>query len=183
MAAKAKSIRQTDYIVCKVRFTTEGVMLDFKPRYKKKGDKHHHDKKAYEALIATRRPASAGAAAGAKAKVTNGKFNRKQHKCLVSKDRPTRFAFYVDTRTTWRFVKKGIDGKTLADKARFSGQTVSPSGKVVEATFNPEKKTKNYGYELWLQADVVGPGETGDNRPSVTIIVDPIVGGTGGIPP
>lgn len=186
MAAKAKkkTVTKTDYVACRVQLTAQGVKLEFDPPYLQSGDKHHYSKQGYEGLVAGKRGANPAPAGGQPSSVPNGRFDRDQHKHTLSYDRPTRLAFYLDAGTTWRFVGKGVQGKSAADKKRFTGQTISVNGRVAEVTFKAPKKKKNYGYELWLQADVVGVNQANQGeRPSVTVIIDPIVGGTGGIPP
>jgi hypothetical protein len=176
MSIKADSA--TDYLTCEVQFNAQGVILDFQPE---PGNKH--TEQAYESKVANLRPASAGQASGQVPSLVNGTFKRKDHVRGVSKDRPTRMAFLLDPLSTWRFTAKGFAPKIAIHQARFQSVTVAPSGKVVEVTFTPEGQDDEYAYELWLQADVLTPqGSPPGDRPSVTIIVDPIVKGTS-IPP
>lgn len=176
MSIKASSA--TDYLTCEVKFNAQGVVLDFQP-----GPGLKDTEQAYELKVANLRPTMPGQASGQPPTLQNGTFKRRDHVRPVSMDRPTRMAFLLDPLSTWRFTEKGFAPKSTAHQPFFQSVAVSPSGKVVEVTFTPEGQAKEYGYELWLQADVVNPQSgPADERPSVTIIVDPIVKGQG-IPP
>jgi hypothetical protein len=163
---RKKVLANANYALCELKFRGEGVVMKFDPV------KKTTTKDGFDEFIRDRKSKKKGQLAGAKvARLPNGQI--KDHVRDVSKSLPTKLAYCLETNSSWKFVPPGFEAGNPQHKGRFSGATISANGKVVEVTFEPERVVKNYPYNLWLEADVVGMG--GKKAPTVTVIVDPVV--------
>ena len=153
-----------NYALCEVKFRRDGVVMKFEPK------KATKTRDGFNEYVRDRK--AAGRFTGVKVvKLPNGEI--KDHVREVSRRLPTKLAYCLEANSSWKFVQPGFEPGNPAHQNRFSSATISANGKVVEVTFQPEGVVKNYPYNLWLEAEVIGQG--GKRAPTVTVIVDPVV--------